>query len=50
MFPVHNFQLRVYKMASDMASILRKLKLNYFIERFSKEEIMPDLIGKLYLH
>lgn len=33
-----------------MASILRKLKLEYFIERFEMEKITPDLVGKLSLN
>lgn len=33
-----------------MASVLRKLKLEYFIERFDMEKITPDLVGRLSLN
>lgn len=33
-----------------MESILRKLKLDYLIERFNIEKITPDLVGKLSLN
>ena len=37
-------------MASKMASVLRQLKLDHFIERFDTEKITPDLVGKLSLN
>ena len=37
-------------MASKMASVLRQLKLEHFIERFDTEKITPDLVGKLSLN
>ncbi|CAB3979267.1 tRNA (uracil-O(2)-)-methyltransferase [Paramuricea clavata] len=37
-------------MAAEMESILRKLKLDYLIERFNIEKITPNLVGKLSLN
>ena len=37
-------------MASEMGSISRKLKLDYFIGKFNGEKITPGLIGKLSLN
>ena len=36
-------------MASEMAPVLHKLKLDHFIDKFSSEKITPDLVGKLSL-
>ena len=38
-----------YNMASEMAPVLHKLKLDHFIDKFSSEKITPDLVGKLSL-
>ena len=37
-------------MVSEMASILQKLNLDLFIEKFDMEKITPDLVGKLSLY
>jgi hypothetical protein len=48
--------LACFKMAfeieqfTEIESILRKLKLDYSIERFKIEKITPDLVGKLSLN
>ena len=34
-------------MASEMAAVLHKLRLDHFIDKFSSEKITPDLVGKL---
>ena len=37
-------------MASEMASVLRRLKLDHLIDKFISEKITPDLVGKLSLN
>ena len=37
-------------MASEMASVLPRLKLDHLIDKFISEKITPDLVGKLSLN
>ena len=37
-------------MAFEMASVLRRLKLDHLIDKFISEKITPDLVGKLSLN
>ena len=38
-----------HNMASEMAPVLHKLRLDHFIDKLSSEKITPDLVGKLPL-